>query len=276
MLMARSERGPTAFYTLRTGHGRTFAVPRRSTIGETEHSTRTTTWQIYVAVAATWPDHALRYGVSNGLCAGQRALHVWYACYLRQGLLYIASSYDYPILFHGAFGPEQVERSVDFYLSVYDAPLSVKALIHAVMGLGLVGIVTKIVRWQENDKYFGSASLALYFGSILMYISISIPNMRVLARPDDMPIVHRAVFDADAFRKVEDYEFKPLSLRETTSVVQVLGATNVIITALLSGVLLMQAGEWYASRLDRIAENKQRQASIAKLGAQRGEDKKSK
>ena len=62
--------------------------------------------------------------------------------------------------------------------------------------------------------------------------------------------------------------------RERASVVQVIGATNVIITALLAGVLLMQGGEWYSTRLDRIAENKQRQEMIAKLGADRSVEKK--
>ncbi|KAL4402278.1 Protein Csh3 [Malassezia pachydermatis] len=184
------------------------------------------------------------------------------------------SSYDYPLLFHGAFGKEEVRNAIDFYLSIYSAPLSVKALIHAIIGLGMIGIVAKIVRWQENDKYFGSISLLLYFVSVLMYIGVNIPNMRALKYPDEMRIVHRAVFDAEAYRKVENYDFKPLSERETTSVVQVISATNVIITVLLAGVLLMQIGEWYAVRLDRIAENKMRQESIAKLGAQRGDEKK--
>ena len=80
----------------------------------------------------------------------------------------------------------------------------------------------------------------------------------------------RQVYDADDKRKLENYEFYPLTSRERVSVVQVIGATNVIITALLAGVLLMQVGEWYATRLDRISENKHRQEMIAKhLGAER-------
>jgi hypothetical protein len=163
-----------------------------------------------------------------------------------------------------------VEKSASFYLSVYHAPLSVKVLIHSVFAIGMIGIVAKIIRWGEEDKYFGSISLLLYFSSLLMYVSIEIPNMRVLARPTERNIVNRAVYDADDKRKLENYEFYPLTSRERVSVVQVIGATNVIITALLAGVLLMQVGEWYATRLDRISENKHRQEMIAKhLGAER-------
>lgn len=190
------------------------------------------------------------------------------------GLLYITSTYDYPLLFQQGFTQSDVDKSVGFYLSMYQAPLSVKALVHSVFGLGLIGIVVKIVRWGEQDKYFGSVSLLLYFSSLLMYVSVEIPNMRVLAAPEEKNIVHRAVFDAEDARKVEDYEFYPLTGRERASVVQVIGATNVIITALLAGVLLMQGGEWYSTRLDRIAENKQRQEMIAKLGADRSVEKK--
>ncbi|WFD27744.1 Protein csh3 [Malassezia nana] len=157
---------------------------------------------------------------------------------------------------------------------MYHSPLSVSVLIHTVFSIGLIGIVAKLVRWSENDKYFGTISLLLYFGSLLMYVSVSIPNMRALAKPDEPMIVNRAVFDAEAYRKVENYKFQPLSFHETGSVVQVIGATNVIITAMLAGVLLMQLGEWYAIRLDHIAENKQRQESIAKLDAHRNDDKK--
>ena len=161
------------------------------------------------------------------------------------GLLYITSTYDYPLLFQQGFTQSDVDKSVGFYLSMYQAPLSVKALVHSVFGLGL-----------------------------LMYVSVEIPNMRVLAAPEEKNIVHRAVFDAEDTRKVENYEFYPLTGRERASVVQVIGATNVIITALLAGVLLMQGGEWYSTRLDRIAENKQRQEMIAKLGADRSVEKK--
>lgn len=191
-------------------------------------------------------------------------------CVLTPGILYITSTYDYPLLFQNGFTPSDVDKAAEFYLSVYHAPLSVKVLIHTVFGIGLVGIVAKIVRWAEEDKYFGSVSLLLYFGSLLMYVSVEIPNLRVLARPDEPNIVNRAVYDADDKRKVENYDFYPLTSRERVSVVQVIGATNVIITALLAGVLLMQAGEWYSTRLDRISENKQRQEMIEKhLGAER-------
>ena len=213
-------------------------------------------------------------GISNGLCDWKCVVCIRYVGIAWRaynvGILYITSTYDYPLLFQNGFTAEDVEKSARFYLSVYHAPLSVKVLIHSVFAIGMIGIVAKIIRWGEEDKYFGSISLLLYFSSLLMYVSIEIPNMRVLARPTERNIVNRAVYDADDKRKLENYEFYPLTSRERVSVVQVIGATNVIITALLAGVLLMQVGEWYATRLDRISENKHRQEMIAKhLGAER-------
>ena len=85
---------------------------------------------------------------------------------LTTGLLYITSSYDYPLLFHGQVSEAAVNKAISFYLSMYNAPLSVSVLIHTVFSIGMVGIVAKLVRWSENDKYFGTLSLLLYFGSV--------------------------------------------------------------------------------------------------------------
>ncbi|WFD30625.1 Protein csh3 [Malassezia sp. CBS 17886] len=184
------------------------------------------------------------------------------------GVLFVTSSYDYPLLFYGPLQESAVRRAEQFYVSMHSAPTSVTALLHAVFGLGVVGIAAKLHRWTDNDKYFGSGSIFLYMASLCMYLAVTLPNIRALARPADEYYVARAVFEADPWR-ADATSFQPLSFRERTSAVQVVAATNVIVMALLAGVLLLQGGEWYAIRVDRHEEACRREASVAKLDAQR-------
>ncbi|WFD45341.1 Protein csh3 [Malassezia psittaci] len=190
------------------------------------------------------------------------------------GVMFIASRVDYPLLFQGRATPEAVDRAQEFYLSIYQAPITVTALFHAVIGLGLLGILTKMHRWTENDQYFGLGSVALYVGALVMYLCITLPNLRALAYPNDPYYIIRGVFEASPTRLQEGNESMPLIQREQISLVQVMAATNVINAALLAGVLLFQGGEWYAIRKDRQLEEKVRLQQAAQLEGQRSDKKK--
>lgn len=114
----------------------------------------------------------------------------------------------------------------------------------------------------------------LYLGSLLMYLSVTLPNLRALAHPKDEYYVARGVYEASKARQ-DGNTTMALTQTERISLVQVISATNVIIAALLFGVLLLQGGEWYAIRQDRKLEEKVRLEQIAKLEAQRNEKKRS-
>lgn len=196
------------------------------------------------------------------------------------GVLFVTTTFDYPLLFRGGVTARIYDRAEEFYLSLFNSPITITALFHAVMGLGLIGILAKMHRWTENDRYFGLGSVgmsmahpALYFGSMLMYLTVTLPNLRALANPKDEYYVIRGVYEASSHRLEEGNGGIPLNQRERVSLVQVIAATNVIIAALLLGVLLLQGGEWYAIREDRKMEEKVRKEQIAKLEAQRADRK---
>ncbi|WFD01251.1 Protein csh3 [Malassezia yamatoensis] len=189
------------------------------------------------------------------------------------GVLFIASRVDFPLLFQGRATPEAVERAQEFYLSIYQAPITVTAAFHAIAGLGLLGILTKMHRWTENDQYFGLGSVVLYVGAVVMYLCITLPNLRALAYPNDPYYIIRGVYEASPNRLQEGNQAMPLIPREQNSLVQVMAATNVINAALLAGVLLFQGGEWYAIRKDRQMEEQVRLQQAAQLKDQRGDKK---
>ncbi|WFC96844.1 Protein csh3 [Malassezia brasiliensis] len=188
------------------------------------------------------------------------------------GVLFITSRFDFPLLFEGHVTEQAFRRAEEFYLSMYNAPMTIATFFHAVIGLGLIGILAKMHRWTENDRYFGLGSVALYFGSIVMYLIVTLPNMRALQNPAEEYYIIRGVFEKASHRSENDAAM-PLTNRERVSLVQVIAATNVIIAALLFGVLLFQGGEWYAIRQDRKLEEQVRKEQIAKLEAQRVDKK---
>ncbi|PKI84478.1 Protein csh3 [Malassezia vespertilionis] len=183
------------------------------------------------------------------------------------GVLFVTSTYDIPLIFHKPLSLDAFGRAEQFYLGLFYGPNSIKALLHAIMGAGVLGLALKVHRWTLNDKYFGMSSIVLYVGSLVMYLSVILPNIRALVHSSDEYYLLRAVFEHSTERASDPT--MELILEERVSLVQVISATNLMIAAALFGVLLLQGGEWYAIRQDRINEDKHRRESIAKLDGQR-------
>lgn len=113
-----------------------------------------------------------------------------------------------------------------------------------------------------------------------MYGSVQIPNLRVLANPSDRNLLLRSsirtqresvakdkikqgILPPDA---VVDLAAEDVTLAERESTLKILAAGNTIIMALLAGVLIFQATEWWLERAERIEEDKRREAEIKSLG----------
>ena len=87
-------------------------------------------------------------------------------------MLFVTSTFDVPILFQGRATERAIDRAEEFYLSMFASPLTITAFFHAVLGLGMIGIVTKLHRWTENDRYFGMGSVGT--PQLLTQCSISV------------------------------------------------------------------------------------------------------
>ena len=184
-------------------------------------------------------------------------------------MLFVASAYDYPILFQ-RLDEERIQRAEQFYISMYHAPKALPLLLHSVMALGVLGLAAKLHRWTETDMYFGLPSMVLFVGSICIYIATTWPNLGALANPNDENAMLRAVFE----RPTTPTEFKGLTRRDRASIVQVVSATNLIVAAMLLGVLMLQFGEWYVDKLHAAEVNRRREESIANLDRKRSEGRK--
>lgn len=113
--------------------------------------------------------------------------------------------------------------------------------------------------------------VVLFVSSVCMYVAILWPNLSALANPTDRFAAMKAVYDKpDTLPE----DFAGLTPENRFSILQVTAATNMIIAALLFGVILLQLGEWYVDRQHRAELDKRREEAIAKLDKQRGVEKK--
>ncbi|KAH9044237.1 Shr3 amino acid permease chaperone [Lactarius hengduanensis] len=149
------------------------------------------------------------------------------------GVLLACFAIDYRVLF-STLTEETVEDAFQYYRTFYNAPPGIKALLHALMGIGVVAIVAKIHRWDESAMFFDGGSLAAFVFAISMYITVTIPAIQTVVIP------------IEALR--------------------VLSAGNTLIMLLLGGILVLQGGQEWARRLEA--------KELAKIAAEEAKEKK--
>ncbi|EIM80514.1 uncharacterized protein STEHIDRAFT_37844, partial [Stereum hirsutum FP-91666 SS1] len=148
------------------------------------------------------------------------------ACFFL-GVLFICFNVDYRVLFLPVTD-ETVADAFQFYTMFYNAPPAIKALMHGVMGFGVLGLVFKLQKWDESALFFDGCSLAANIFSIGVYTGVTIPALRTIVTP-----------------------LEGIDTREDQiEAAKVLSAGNTIIMVLLGSVLLMQGGQEYAKRLE--------------------------
>jgi len=147
------------------------------------------------------------------------------ACFIL-GILFINFTVDHKLLF-SKFTEQDVEDGFFYYTTFYNAPPAIKALLHAIIGMGLVGLISKLHKWDESAMFFDGSSLAGYLFGIALYLSVTIPALRTIVTPVEVD-----------------------TREDRIEAMRVLAAGNTIITLLLGAILALQAGQEYARRLE--------------------------
>ncbi|KII85800.1 hypothetical protein PLICRDRAFT_44206 [Plicaturopsis crispa FD-325 SS-3] len=143
------------------------------------------------------------------------------------GVLFICFNVDHRILY-SELTDEVVADGFHFYTTFYNAPPAIKALLHGVAGIGVIGLTTKVIQWDESAMFFDGSSLAGYIFGIAVYVAVTIPSLRTIVDP---------VPDVD-------------TRNDQIEAMRVLAAGNTIIAVLLGAILALQAGQEYAKRVE--------------------------
>ncbi|EJD07547.1 uncharacterized protein FOMMEDRAFT_137824 [Fomitiporia mediterranea MF3/22] len=143
------------------------------------------------------------------------------------GILFVCFTVDHKLLF-GELTEQTVDDGFFFYTTFYNAPPVIRALLHSVVGIGVLGLIAKLHKWDDTAMFFDGSSLAAYVFAIGVYISVSIPSLRTIVDP---------VVDVD-------------TREDRIEAMRVLAAGNTIIMVLLGAVLCLQGGEEYSRRFE--------------------------
>ena len=129
----------------------------------------------------------------------------------------------------------------------------------------MLGFVTKLYEASQANLLFDGASLVLYMCGVIVYITNIVKGLRVVTAG---VYGQTAAVEVEASNIVVD-EKPDGSNREAIGredSLRVLAASNTILALVLIGVLVLQAGQWYAQQkedaeiaeMDRIEEEKKR------------------
>jgi len=152
------------------------------------------------------------------------------------------STIDYRVLFE-PLTEEIVKDGFQYYKTFYNAPPGIKALLHGLIGVGVVAMITKIHRWDESAMFFDGGSLATFVLATAMYITVTVPTIRTVVTP------------------VEGVDTR----EDQIEALRVLSAGNALIMVLLGGVLALQGGQEWARRLEM--------KELAKIAAEEAKEK---
>ncbi|KAI4161879.1 MAG: hypothetical protein LQ342_004570 [Letrouitia transgressa] len=161
------------------------------------------------------------------------------------GILFSLFPYDYPLIWTATSPPEVYFQTLETHLRfLHASPPIVPRILHIVMAVGLLGFFIKLYRPSESNMLFDGASLVLYMCGFVVYMANIVSGLRVVTNGKYDVEITRGEGPAGVKDGAQS-EGKPLGRADS---LKVLAASNTILALVLVGVLILQAGQWYAER----------------------------
>jgi hypothetical protein len=159
------------------------------------------------------------------------------------GILFASLPYDYNALWAVPDDREAYFRILEDHIKfLYASPPIISRILNMVIGTGIIGFLLKLFRPSESNMLFDGASLVLYMAGITVYLTNIVKGFRVVTAGvygNLTPEMQQQVKD--------DGEGDYISREDT---LRVFAASNTILALVLVGVLVLQAGQWYAKRAE--------------------------
>jgi hypothetical protein len=178
------------------------------------------------------------------------------------GILFSSLPYDYPLLWTSDPVPAAYYNQLETHLKfLHASPPIVARILHVCITVGISGFMIKLFKPSESNLLFDGASLVLYVIGIIVYITNIVKGLRIVTSGGyGQPMVEG--------ERVVEVPADDVIGREDS--LKVLAASNTILALVLVGVLVLQAGQWYAERKERDEqvkfEKQQGEKKLAKTG----------
>ncbi|PWY87151.1 secretory component protein [Aspergillus sclerotioniger CBS 115572] len=158
------------------------------------------------------------------------------------GLIFSLFPYDYPILWSPTPTPEDYFTYFETHLRfLHASPPLIPRILHIVIFLGLMGLILKLYKPSESNMLFDGASLVLYMCGITVYIANIVKGLRLVS-------AGRYGDELLELNKGDGVDVEEGQILGREDSLKVLAASNTILALVLVGVLVLQAGQWYAER----------------------------
>lgn len=171
-------------------------------------------------------------------------------------MIFSSFPYDYPILWSTTPTTAKNYNDLESHLRLlYLSPPLIQRMHQIVIFLGLAGLVSKLYKPSESNMLFDGASLVLYMCGITVYVANIVKGLRLAAGGRyGSELVADAAADAaaevgagtGAGAETDAADAGVVLGREDS--LKVLAASNTILALVLVGILVLQAGQWYAER----------------------------
>ncbi|KAF5369211.1 hypothetical protein D9757_010034 [Collybiopsis confluens] len=133
------------------------------------------------------------------------------------GILFISFNVDHKLLW-GELTEGVIADGFSFYSTFYNSPPAIKALLHGMIGVGVLGLASKLNQWDDSALFFDGSSLGVYIFAIAVYVAVIVPTLKTVVVPLEEEM-----------------------LADRIEAVRVLSAANVIIMICLGLILALQA-----------------------------------
>jgi hypothetical protein len=158
------------------------------------------------------------------------------------GILFACFPYDYPLLWtKEPVTPEYYDQLETHLKFMHQSPPLIGRLLNIIVSVGFLGFFIKLFRPSEANFLFDGASLILYFIGVAVYIANIVKGLRT---------VSSGIWDDPANRGSREGENPGETILGRDDSLKVLSASNTILALVLVGVLVIQAGQWYAEKRD--------------------------
>jgi len=165
-------------------------------------------------------------------------------------MLFSSFPYDFPLLWTSEITPDAYYDQLEGHLKfIHASPPIIPRILHIVISIGFIGFFTKLFKPSEANLLFDGASLVLYLIGVVVYITNIVKGLRIVT--------------ASAYNVVPEGSTDIAIGREDS--LRVMAASNTILALVLVGVIVLQAGQWYAERKeqDEVAKFEATQAEKA-------------
>ncbi len=138
---------------------------------------------------------------------------------------------------------------------MHAAPPLIHRMLNIMVFVAFAGLLIKLFRPSEANFLFDGASLILYVIGAATYMTNIVRGLRALTD---------GVWDQPEFAKTRRGEADGEYILGKEDSLRVMSASNTILALVLIGVLVLQAGQWYAEKRDRDddeADDKRKEAA---------------